>query len=67
MRVLVLHNLNYVDAGGVIHELYKGDEAEIAPADLAKCGSMVEVLDEPVVASLDEAPADKMVKHARTK
>ena len=67
MRVLVLHNLNYVDAGGAIHELYKGDEAEIAPADLAKCGSMVEVLDAPVVAAMDEAPADKMVKNAKHK
>lgn len=67
MKIRVLHNLNYCDAGGVIHELYKGDEAEVAPADLAKCGSMVEVLDEPVVASLDEAPADKMVKNAHHK
>ena len=67
MKIRALHNLNYVDAGGVIHELYKGDEAEITPADLAKCGSMIELLDEPATASMDEAPADKMVKNAKHK
>lgn len=67
MRVLVLHNLNYVDAGGTIHDLHKGEEVDVAPADISKCGSMVELLDAPVEVSLDEAPADKMVKNARHK
>lgn len=66
MKIRVLHNLNYTDAGGAIHELYKGDETEVNPADLPKCGSMVEVL-EPVVVSMDEAPTDKMVKNAKHK
>ena len=66
MKIRVLHNLNYTDAGGVIHELYKGDETEVNPADLPKCGSMVEVL-EPVTVALDEPVADKMVKNGKHK
>ena len=66
MKVRVLHNLNYLDGAGVIHELFVGEEADIAPSDLAKCGAHVELL-EPVTAAIEEPPADKMVKHAHTK
>ena len=66
MKIRVLHNLNYVDVSGVIHELHVGEETDVAPADLPKCGSNVEVL-EPVTVALEEPVADKMVRRTHNK